>query len=146
MSRYKEATIHSKLLPRSLDNIAPLQCTRIEEPTFLLRLPLPLLVVFGFALYASLVLDSPGGFTLVLFPSLGFDLIVEDFHVCRTQDPRFRQNIPPMFRHARPKDDFLIRVLDEEDALEFDLPFSELGDRAFDFENGADADGLVVEC
>lgn len=138
--------MRSKLLPRSLDNITPLQRTRIEEPTLLVRLPLPLLVVFGFALYASLVLDSPGDFALFVFLSLGFNLIVESSHICRTQDPRLRQNIPPMLRHARPKDNFLIRVLDEEDALEFELPFSELGDRAFDFKNGADADGLVVDC
>jgi len=50
-----------------------------------------------------------------------------------------------MFRHAGPKDDFLVRVLDEKDAFELDLPFPELGDRAFDFQDCPDVDGLVVD-
>jgi hypothetical protein len=106
---------------------------------------LPLLIVLGFALFASLVLDSPGMLALLFFPSLRFDLVVEDFHICGTQDPRLREDIPPVFRHAGPKYDFLVRVLDEKDALELDLPFPELGDRAFDFEDRADVDGLVVD-
>jgi hypothetical protein len=137
--------MHSRLLPRSLDDIAPLQRTRIEQPTFLLCMPLPFLVDFGFALFASFILDTLGGFDFFFLSGVRFDLGVESFHVCRTQDPRFRENIPPVFRNASPKDDFLIRVFDEKDALELDLPFSELGDRALDFENRADVDWFVVD-
>lgn len=132
-------------LPRSLYDIAPLQSASIEEPTFLLGLPLPLLITLCFALFTSLVLDPPGMLALGFYPQIRFDLVVEGFHVCGTQDPGLRKDIPPILGQSGPKNDFLVCISDEKDSFQLDLPFSELGDRAFNFEDGADVDRLIVD-